>query len=568
MIIRQLTVLLLCCSKLLTAQQSAFDVNNENWRASGDPVATDAAWQAAGGNPGGYIRVTDASIGGTWYFEAPGRFRGNKCDAYDRYLRWDQFTSDTTNQQVFGGDPDVVLEGAGLHLVFDNAQNPGLAWKHFDIHLREDAGWRLGNTGGLAPTAAEFRAVLANITALRIRGEYRAQADFGGLDNFVLESTFLFDLDGDDNSGATDGGFAADTLCDPLSPVVDLDARLESEQRIDSIVLRLLLAQDPLTESLSAGPHPPSLSVQQHAPGWLTLVNNGAGAPADFLAALLTVRYAGNSPNPKRGERLVGQRVFTECGDMGLRYAYLPVFPPGDTGMSADTTLCAGTPPVNLFAALGSAAEPGGYWQPALAGNRFDPNADAPGLYRYILPGAGRCPGDTASVGVAVEYGFQLRADTTICYGDTLRLQVPAGLGSWYWGDGSTAATRDIAAPGTYVLSGQTAHCTFADTVQIAFFTCEPCPIYAPNVFSPNADGWNDHWQVYLGCAWLRFRLEVFDRWGNRIYIAESPEKTWDGSWNGSVLPSGVYVWRLEWEGDLLGERQVFRQKGDVTILR
>ena len=48
------------------------------------------------------------------------------------------------------------------------------------------------------------------------------------------------------------------------------------------------------------------------------------------------------------------------------------------------------------------------------------------------LPGAGRCPGDTASIEVAVEQGFQLRADTTICYGDTLQLQVPAGLADWF----------------------------------------------------------------------------------------------------------------------------------------
>jgi gliding motility-associated-like protein len=570
MILKATTAVLLLFAASLHAQQSTFDTDNENWGASGDPLSTIAVWVATGGIPGGHIRVTDAATGGTWYFEAPTKFRGNKCDAYDRYLRWDQYTSDTTNSQQFGGRPDVVLEGAGLALVFDNAQSPQLAWTHYDILLREDAGWHISTLTGPVPTEAEFRAVLANVSALRIRGEYRSSADFGGLDNVMLESSFRFDLDDDNSSRVYDDGYATDTLCDPYSVVVDLDAILFSEKPVDSIVLRLLLAPDLPNEVLSIiGALPPTLSVQQYGPGWLTLINTGGASVADFIAGLQAVRYANNAPSPARGERFVAIRLFGVCGDMGVRYAYLRLFPPGDAGLPGDTTLCANGPVANLFEALTGTPEPGGYWEPVLPGGLFNPATNTPGLYNYIIPGAGACPGDTSTVEVALEQSLSLlQPDTTLCYGDVLQLTVPPGLTTWQWSDGSRGAFLEVSTPGLYALSGQTSNCSFSDSTIISYVTCQACPFYVPNVFSPNDDGWNDTWQVQLSCTWQRFHLQVFDRWGNLVFSANNPGQTWNGDWRGSLAAPGVYVWQLEWEGELLGEPKTYRESGGVTLVR
>lgn len=562
------TILFLLATAPLQAQQSTFDTGNENWGASGDPLSTIAAWVPTDGNPDGHIRVTDAATGGTWYFDAPPKFRGNKCDAYDRYLRWDQFTNDTT--QPYYGRPDVLLEGAGLTLAYGHNQIPGQTWMHFDVLLREDAGWRLGSLNGAAPTEAQFRAVLSNVSALRIRGEYRPGPDFGGLDNVVLESTYLFDLDADNSSGVSDGGFASDTLCDPVSRIADTDAVLVSEKPIDSISLRILLGSDQPFETLVlAAPLPPTLSLRQNAPDWIALESNGLATTADFVAGLQVVRYLNSAPSPTRGERFVAVRVYGACGDMGLRYAYLRVFPAGDAGLPADTALCADGPRVNLFAALSGSPDPGGYWSPALPGGQFDPAVHAPGIYYYIIPGAGNCPGDSAAVSVAVEQPFSLRPDTTLCYGDMLLVPAPtSGLVRWEWSTGSQRPVLEIAEPGTYTLTGQTANCTFQDSVQVQFFTCNDCPVYAPNVFSPNDDGRNDTWQVFLPCLWQRFRLEVFDRWGNLVFVANDPETAWNGKWREKAAPPGVYVWRLEWEGEKFGEPKAYRQSGDLTLVR
>ncbi|MEQ1747459.1 MAG: laminin B domain-containing protein, partial [Saprospiraceae bacterium] len=539
-------LLLLLFPSVLRTQTSTFDTNNEDWGASGDPQSTIAAWLPTGGLPGGNIRVTDAATGGTWYFEAPPKFRGNKCDAYGRYLRWDQYTSDTTNAQQFGGRPDVVIEGAGITLIFDNAQNPQLAWTHYDLLLREDAGWHLNDLTGPTPTQAQFRTVLANVTAFRIRGEYRSQADYGGLDNVVIESNFRFDLDADNSSLVYDDGFATDTLCVGNSPVADLDVVLFSEKHVDSVVFRLLLTPDAPNESLGiVGPLPPTLSVIQHSPVWLVLKNNGSATLADIIAGIQAVQYANSTVSPTRGERFVAVRIWGECGEMALRYAYIRVFPAGDAGISGDTTLCANAPGMGLTAALGGMPDPDGYWQPNLPNGVFTPANDAPGMYLYILSASGTCPGDTAAVSVAVEQPPGLQPDTVVCRGKPLDLAVPPGLISWQWSDGSRGDFLPVTEPGIYTLNGHSAACAITDTVVVSFVTCEECPYYVPNAFSPNDDGRNDIWQAFLPCAWLRFRLEVFDRWGNLVFAAADPEHVWNGKTGGLPAPPGVYVWHL-----------------------
>jgi len=293
-------------------------------------------------------------------------------------------------------------------------------------------------------------------------------------------------------------------------------------------------------------------------------------APADFWKAAPRDAAWWQTPALAGGQRLIEFRVYTECGEVAIRYAYLPVYPPPDAGIDGDTLLCAGSPPVDLKTVLKGNPGPGGTWSPkTAAGNGlFDPEKDPPGVYAYVLPPFGDCPGDTAFVTIAVEKGLELGKDTTLCYDDALVLEVPPGLTDWQWNDGSHRQKTTVTTPGTFTLTGQTAHCTFTDSVRVDFFTCRECPFYAPNVFSPNDDGDNDEWHIYLPCAWQSFHLAVFDRWGSLVFRSDDPEEGWDGFVRGRAPVPGVYVWRLEWTGELFGQPKTYREEGDVTVLR
>jgi gliding motility-associated-like protein len=555
---------------VLCAQTSTFDDDNEGWAAEGDPVSNIAEWMPSGGMPGGHIRVTDASVGGTWFFVAPAKFLGNKCDAYNTVFSYDQYTNDTSNQQQYPSRPDIEIFGNTATLVFNNPINPGTNWTSYAVLLRETAGWRLNSLNGPIPTEAQFRAVLADITKIRIRGEYRPQEDLGGLDNVYLENNFEFDLDGDDSSGATAGAFRSDTLCEPYGPLADLDIVLNALLRVDSIVVRVITPQ--VGETLQAGQLPVGIGLSgASTPARLVLTNVGnVGAPV-FAQAILALQYADLSDAPRRGERLIAIAVYSSCGEMGLRYAYLPIYPAADAGPDGDTTLCANATPLDLRALLKGQADPGGFWLPRPLGtaNVFDPRRDLPGDYTYIIPPLGGCPGDTAVFAIAVEALPTLRPDTTLCFGDTLLLYTPDALLDWAWAGYGKRQVIPATADGAYLLSGRTANCLFLDSVAVDFFTCTPCAWYAPNAFAPDGGSpENQRWQVFVPCAWLRFHLQVFDRWGNLVFEAWDAESPWDGLSGGRPQPPGVYLWQFDLQGELFGQPRRYRAAGDVTLLR
>lgn len=557
---------LLCCQLFLKAQISTFDFDNEGWGCNGDPESNSAYWFSGTGNPGGHIQMTDASTGGTWYFIAPAKFLGPKCDAYGKFLRYDQFANNVSNANTFA---DVELKGGGLTLVFDHPILPASTWTHYDLFLREDAGWRINTTNGFVPTQAQFKQVLSNITSIRIRGEFHHFAvDFGGLDNVRLESNFHFDLDADNSSGLVNGDYRADTSCFAQSPVIGNDPVLTSEGPIDSISITLLNPNG--QESLLLSGLTPNIQVLQYDPEHITLISLGNAAPQDFLLAIQLLSYADASIHPLQGVRRVEFIVYAGCGEAGRQRAHLPIFTPPSAGLQGDTTVCTNTKPFNLFTVLQGFPDPGGQWEPmpSIAPGYFDPAKDSPGNYAYIFAPTSECQGDTAFVKVALEVPPTMRADTTLCYGHSIRLDRPAELQSWEWSNGSQSSSLEVTEPGVYSLKGATDFCIFEDSVELGFLTCEVCNVFVPNVFSPNDDGANDQWHAFLPCRWLRFRLEVYDRWGSLVFAADHPESSWDGRIRGKDGLLGVYVWRLEWDAEYYGAIQTWRAEGDVTLLR
>jgi len=94
--------------------------------------------------------------------------------------------------------------------------------------------------------------------------------------------------------------------------------------------------------------------------------------------------------------------------------------------------------------------------------------------------------------------------------------------------------------------------------------------IYAPNIFSPNDDGYNDFFFLQSPDYGLIQRIQIYDRWGNQVFeakarVLEADMPQWDGRFNQEKVPPGVYIWMADIEF-VDGSRQVF--SGDVTIVR
>ena len=98
---------------------------------------------------------------------------------------------------------------------------------------------------------------------------------------------------------------------------------------------------------------------------------------------------------------------------------------------------------------------------------------------------------------------------------------------------------------------------TDCDTVQ--------CPLFIPNVFSPNNDGLNDVFTIKQNCFTEYWELAVFNRWGERVFYSDSPTVFWDGFYKGLESPVGAYFYVLKYK---FNRKKLSTTAGDILLLR
>ncbi|RYY85226.1 MAG: PKD domain-containing protein, partial [Chitinophagaceae bacterium] len=92
----------------------------------------------------------------------------------------------------------------------------------------------------------------------------------------------------------------------------------------------------------------------------------------------------------------------------------------------------------------------------------------------------------------------------------------------------------------TYTLTALGAgNCTASDTVSVRILN----PLNIPNAFSPNGDGINDTWNIGNLADYPGAGVEVFNRYGQKVYSATGYSTPWDGRSSGKPLPIGTYYY-------------------------
>ena len=84
-------------------------------------------------------------------------------------------------------------------------------------------------------------------------------------------------------------------------------------------------------------------------------------------------------------------------------------------------------------------------------------------------------------------------------------------------------------------------------------------------VYSPNSDGLNDYFTISCLKDYDDNNLSVYDRWGQKVFVMDNYDGTWNGTGTDGELQEGSYMWVLI--ANLAnGDEKLF--KGTVTILR
>ena len=73
------------------------------------------------------------------------------------------------------------------------------------------------------------------------------------------------------------------------------------------------------------------------------------------------------------------------------------------------------------------------------------------------------------------------------------------------------------------------------------------------NYFTPNNDGYNDKWNIYLPESYEGV-IHIYDRYGKLLKQISPYGEGWDGTYNGNILPSTDYWFKVEYENNIKKE--------------
>lgn len=146
----------------------------------------------------------------------------------------------------------------------------------------------------------------------------------------------------------------------------------------------------------------------------------------------------------------------------------------------------------------------------------------------------------------------------------------------WDFGDQSAATNTNVVNPthpynqvgqyNVYLVAINNKGCR--DTIMHRVEITPDFAVFIPNAFTPDGNGRNDVFNVYgIGIDEERFKMEIFDRWGESVFVSEVFRKGWDGTIKGGSIigQEGVYVYKIL-VTDLEGNKKTY--VGHVTLLK
>ena len=109
---------------------------------------------------------------------------------------------------------------------------------------------------------------------------------------------------------------------------------------------------------------------------------------------------------------------------------------------------------------------------------------------------------------------------------------------------------------------GLQSECDTADNS--VHFDGRPCQVTVPNVITPNGDGFNDAFVPQLEGDFVSLEMEIFDRWGRKVYEQQSREEL---RWDAEGVSDGVYFCAIEYRCVVNSGKKI-KIHTSVTVIR
>lgn len=170
-----------------------------------------------------------------------------------------------------------------------------------------------------------------------------------------------------------------------------------------------------------------------------------------------------------------------------------------------------------------------------------------PGIYKVYVRNLDGCGKNIfVKVDTTLLPKLDLPNDTTLCKGMYLAVGTdPEPATTYQWNTGLTDCCFKATETGNYTLNA-TNHCgTSTASVAVDVVTCNYC-FFIPNAFTPNGDGTNDAFKITPTCLTYKYKLFIYNRWGQLVYKTYNLQQSWDGTDKGRDAEIGTYNYVLD----------------------
>lgn len=203
---------------------------------------------------------------------------------------------------------------------------------------------------------------------------------------------------------------------------------------------------------------------------------------------------------------------------------------------------------------------------------------DSSTVYMAVSVASNGCK-DTAYANVVVEDLEVILSvsDSFLVEGDVLQLNTsgnfPYDVNGWYekvlfWDQHAYSQTHMVDVSRTYAVFAETKEAGCRDTAKVFVRVEEDEEPLLPNAFAPDGDGINDYIFPRSNKEFTVQEFYIFNRWGNQVYEwKQGDTRGWDGTYKGSPVDQGVFVYYLKVSYNAYKNR-IGQRSGNITLLR
>lgn len=190
-------------------------------------------------------------------------------------------------------------------------------------------------------------------------------------------------------------------------------------------------------------------------------------------------------------------------------------------------------------------------------GNTANPTVNEMGVYSLTVTGSNGCVSTATTSVIQGSVDAQFTANPTtgtspLAVGFTNQ-SVGAVTYNWSFGDGNTSTSANpsntYTNTGVYTVTLIASSGLCSDTAYTTITVEEGLTLEIPNVFTPNNDNVNDVFKI-KSTGVKEISLQIFNRWGTKLYEFTGANAAWDGKVGGGAdASSGTYFYFVKATG-------------------